>query len=73
MEISVLPPDINESTVDFSVVGGRIRFGLAAVKNVGVSAIESIISARAEGGRFSSLISAAGSICAKSTKGSLRV
>ena len=54
MEISVLPPDINESTVDFSVVGGRIRFGLAAVKNVGVSAIESIISARAEGGRFSS-------------------
>ncbi len=52
MAISVLPPDINESAVDFSVVEERIRFGLAAVKNVGVGAIESIISAREEGGKF---------------------
>ena len=35
MKIEVLPPDINESKVNFSVVGDRIRFGLLAVKNVG--------------------------------------
>lgn len=56
MGISVLPPDINESEIDFSVVGGRIRFGLAAVKNVGVSAIEAIIAAREEGGKFADFI-----------------
>lgn len=56
MGISVLPPDINESEIDFSVAGGRIRFGLAAVKNVGVSAIEAIIAAREEGGKFSNFI-----------------
>jgi DNA polymerase-3 subunit alpha len=47
--IKVLPPDINESLADFRVVGNQIRFGLGAVKNVGVSAIESIIEARREG------------------------
>jgi DNA polymerase-3 subunit alpha len=46
--ISVLPPDINESQVDFSVVDGEIRFGLAAIKGVGQSAIDSVIEARAE-------------------------
>jgi len=56
MGISVLPPDINESSVDFSVSAGRIRFGLAAVKNVGVSAIESIIAAREIEGNFNSFI-----------------
>jgi len=55
MGINVLPPDINESMSDFSVIGEHIRFGLAAVKNVGVGAIESIISVRQTGGRFSSL------------------
>lgn len=54
MGINVLPPDINESMSDFSVVGQNIRFGLAAVKNVGVGAIESIISVRETGGRFAS-------------------
>jgi DNA polymerase-3 subunit alpha len=48
--INVLPPDINESMRDFSVSSQNIRFGLAAVKNVGVSAIDSIISVREEGG-----------------------
>ncbi len=49
MGIEVLPPDINESETVFTVVGeGRIRFGLAAVKNVGLGAIESIIRAREE-------------------------
>ncbi|MGI6097477.1 MAG: DNA polymerase III subunit alpha [Dethiobacteria bacterium] len=54
--IEVLPPDINESYTNFTVIGGkRIRFGLAAVKNVGLGAIESIIQAREKGGRFRSL------------------
>ncbi|NQT10401.1 MAG: DNA polymerase III subunit alpha [Desulfobacteraceae bacterium] len=52
--IDVLPPDINESGKEFTVVGSKIRFGLVAVKNVGEGAIESIIDARKEG-RFSSL------------------
>lgn len=52
MGIKVLPPDINESVRDFSVVEGGIRFGLAAVKNVGVGAIDAIISARDRGGKF---------------------
>ncbi len=54
MGIDVLPPDINESLSDFSVSGDRIRFGLAAVKNVGVGAIEAIIAARDDKGRFGS-------------------
>jgi DNA polymerase-3 subunit alpha len=52
--IPVLPPDINESNREFTVTGDAIRFGLAAVKNVGDAAIESIISTREEG-RFSSI------------------
>ncbi len=52
--INVLPPDINESMRDFSVATENVRFGLAAVKNVGVGAIDSIISAREEKGNFPS-------------------
>ena len=44
--IEVLPPDVNESLVDFAVVGGSIRFGLAAVKGVGEAAVRAIIEAR---------------------------
>jgi DNA polymerase-3 subunit alpha len=55
MGIKVLPPDVNESMATFTVVGGAIRFGLAAVKNVGVGAVESIINARKSGGPFTSL------------------
>src|SRR5690606_32905560 len=47
--IEVLPPDVNECQVSFTPLAGRIRFGLAAVKNVGLGAIESIINARREG------------------------
>ena len=47
-DISILPPDINESVVEFTVDGASIRFGLVAVKNVGESAIEAIIAARAD-------------------------
>ena len=53
-DIDVLPPDINESEKVFTVAGSKIRFGLAAVKNVGEGAIESIIEGRSNG-KFSSL------------------
>src|SRR6185295_12254862 len=57
MGIEVLPPDVNESQVAFAPAreGTVIRFGLAAIKGVGEMAVESILKARAEGGRFSSL------------------
>ena len=55
MGITILPPDINESNYSFTVVGQNIRFGLGAVKGVGSSAIESILTARREIGRFTSL------------------
>lgn len=54
MGISVLPPDINESGSDFTVPGNNIRFGLAAVKNVGVGAVEAILEARQKEGKFKS-------------------
>ncbi len=52
--IKVLPPDVNESQKTFAVVDGGIRFGLAAIKNVGEGAVESIIAIRNETGRFRS-------------------
>lgn len=52
MNIEVLPPDINESYVNFSVAGNKIRFGLAAIKNVGKGAIAAIIEAREGKGEF---------------------
>ena len=60
-KIEVLPPDVNESHPDFTVRGERIRFGLAAVKNVGLAAIQSILTAREEKEEFSSL----GDFCLK--------
>ncbi|HEX9021990.1 MAG TPA: DNA polymerase III subunit alpha [Nitrospirota bacterium] len=68
MHIDILPPDVNESRWDFTVVEahdreniepgstiGSIRFGLAAIKNVGISAIEAIIEARETKGAYTSL------------------
>jgi DNA polymerase III subunit alpha len=55
MGIEVLPPDINESVLDFRGVEGRIRFGLSAVKNVGETAIRNILDARERGGVFTGL------------------
>lgn len=52
MNIDVLPPDINESDVRFTVVNGKIRFGMAAVKNVGESAVREIIMERESGGNY---------------------
>src|SRR5581483_8804975 len=56
MGIEVLPPDVNESNMFFTVVGPNIRFGLGAVKGVGESAIESILEARRRVGRYKSLL-----------------
>ena len=53
--IQVLPPDINESYSKFTVKGDSIRFGLAAIKNVGWNVVESIVKSRKEKGRFTSL------------------
>jgi DNA polymerase-3 subunit alpha len=55
MGIEVLPPDVNESSSDFTVVEGKVRFGLVAVKNVGETAIQSILTARRNEGKFDSL------------------
>jgi DNA polymerase III subunit alpha len=51
----VLPPDVNSGDTTFTVDGGKIRFGLAAVKNVGEGAVEAIIEERRANGPFTSL------------------
>ncbi|HIK46082.1 MAG TPA: trans-splicing intein-formed DNA polymerase III subunit alpha C-terminal partner DnaE-C [Leptolyngbyaceae cyanobacterium M65_K2018_010] len=55
MGIEVLPPDINRSMVDFTPEGNSILFGLSAVRNVGLGAIECILQAREADGPFKSL------------------
>ncbi|HEX6738007.1 MAG TPA: OB-fold nucleic acid binding domain-containing protein, partial [Vicinamibacteria bacterium] len=60
MHLPVLPPDVNQSDMFFTVVRGddqaeAIRFGLAAIKNVGEGAVEASLAARRSGGRFASL------------------
>ncbi len=55
MGIEILPPDVNLSDHEFTVVQGNIRFGLDAVKGVGYQAVEAIKRAREEGGEFKSL------------------
>lgn len=52
--IKILPPDINESDFNFTVVKGDIRFGLSAVKNVGEGSVRALIRAREERGKFTS-------------------
>ncbi|WP_153392569.1 DNA polymerase III subunit alpha [Ornithinicoccus halotolerans] len=54
MRISVLPPDVNESVANFAAVGEDIRFGLAAVRNVGRNVVEAVCQAREEKGAFTS-------------------
>jgi DNA polymerase III subunit alpha len=63
--IDVLPPDVNESLVDFTVVGNAIRFGLAAIKGVGEAAVRNIIETRELGGRFADLFDLAGRVDAR--------
>ena len=55
MGIGILPPDINEGVGNFSVDGGNIRYGLAAIKSIGRPVIESLIRERESGGKFRSL------------------
>ena len=55
MGIQVQPPDVNRSAVQFSVAGDTIRFGLAAIKNVGEAAMASILKTRGEQGPFATL------------------
>jgi DNA polymerase III subunit alpha len=52
MGIKVLPPDVNASTAMFTPVGEDIRFGMAAVRNVGTAVVESIVAARKSKGAF---------------------
>jgi len=55
LRLALLPPDINRSEWKFTLEEGRIRFGLGAVRNVGLAAVESIVAARATGASFTSL------------------
>jgi DNA polymerase III subunit alpha len=55
MGITVLPPDVNSSDLDFTPVGEAIRFGLRAIKNVGENTVKGILDARTELGRFTSI------------------
>ncbi len=54
MGIKVLPPDVNESIGMFAAVGTDIRFGLAAIRNVGANVVEAIVATRDERGAFTS-------------------
>ena len=52
MGIKVLPPDVNESSADFTAVGTDIRFGLASIRNVGHNVVDAVVRAREEKGAF---------------------
>jgi DNA polymerase-3 subunit alpha len=55
MGITVLPPDVNSSAMNFTPVGDQIRFGLCAIKNVGENTVTGILQARETLGRFTSV------------------
>ncbi|MDO5673135.1 MAG: DNA polymerase III subunit alpha [Actinomycetaceae bacterium] len=75
MGITVLPPDINASAAMFTPVGDEIRFGLAAIRNVGINIVESILETRKELGNFASfqdfLNKVPGTVCSKRVIASL--
>ncbi|GAB4007559.1 DNA polymerase III subunit alpha [Nocardioides ultimimeridianus] len=52
MKIAVLPPDVNESSHNFTAVGNDIRFGLTAVRNVGSNVVDGIVEGRTTKGRY---------------------
>ncbi|HEY2880267.1 DNA polymerase III subunit alpha [Nocardioides sp.] len=52
MKIQVLPPDVNESDATFTPVGGDIRFGLTAIRNVGANVVDKVVEARVAKGRY---------------------
>lgn len=55
MGITLLPPDINEGFGNFSVSGNQIRFGLAAIKSVGLPAVKALIAEREKNGKYKGL------------------
>ena len=55
MGIQLLPPDINEGYRQFSVSDGKIRFALAAIKNIGKGAVDALVAEREKNGKFTSL------------------
>ena len=75
MGINVLPPDVNESDAEYTPIGEDIRFGLAAIRNVGEGVVGLIKKARADKGRFKSfgdfLAKVDGAVCNKKTIESL--
>ncbi|GBF11765.1 DNA polymerase III subunit alpha [Tepidibacillus sp. HK-1] len=75
MGIEILPPDLLQSDASFTVQDGKIRFGLAAIKNIGIQVIESIILLRQKHSTFSSLfdfcMKADSKVCNKKTLESL--
>lgn len=75
MGITVLPPDVNESSVNFTPVGTDIRFGMAAIRNVGVNVVEAMVAAREAEGAFTSfkdyLLKVPAVVCNKRTIESL--
>ncbi|NTV39117.1 MAG: DNA polymerase III subunit alpha, partial [Demequinaceae bacterium] len=75
MGITVLPPDVNDSKAYFSAVGGDIRFGLTAVRNVGENVVIELMKAREAKGRYVSfpdfLDKVPASVCNKRTIDSL--
>ncbi|MEE1620277.1 DNA polymerase III subunit alpha [Zafaria sp. Z1313] len=54
MGITVLPPDVNESALNFTPVGNDIRFGMGAVRNVGANVVNAMVQAREEKGKYTS-------------------
>ncbi|MCO1339221.1 DNA polymerase III subunit alpha [Kocuria polaris] len=54
MGITVLPPDVSESALNFTPVGKDIRFGMGAIRNVGTNVVNAMVEAREEKGRFES-------------------
>jgi DNA polymerase-3 subunit alpha len=54
MGVKVLPPDVNASVATFTAVGEDVRFGLAAIRNVGVNVVEAIVATRKSKGEFTS-------------------
>lgn len=75
MGITVLPPDVNESSVNFTPVGTDIRFGMAAIRNVGVNVVEAMVTARESEGAYTSfkdyLLKVPAVVCNKRTVESL--
>jgi DNA polymerase III subunit alpha len=54
MGVTVLPPDVNASIATFTAVGKDVRFGLAAIRNVGVNVVEAIVATRKSKGAYTS-------------------